>query len=89
MIGDVLPAPFVCAICQRTVEAHPWTDHVREPFRHKPPICFSCANYMGRQVRQPGMTRGDHNVLQRLVSVTEGLRGAAGRIEWEAKYGRG
>jgi len=79
-----LPPPFVCAICERTVEVDPFW-HVRSPHRHSPPICFTCTVHEGHQVRFPGITRGDHITLKRLTAVTDALLRAA---TWEPKYGR-
>lgn len=79
-----LPPPFVCAICQRTVEADRWWA-ARSPNRHVPPICFTCTVHEGHQVRFPGITRGDHTTLKRLTAVTNALLRAA---TWEPKYGR-
>lgn len=69
--------PFVCVCCERTIVADPWRSR-----GHKPPVCFSCANYYGHQVRIPKMTRGDHHTLQRLVAVTDTLLRVA---HWKVK----
>jgi hypothetical protein len=78
----VAPPPFTCVLCERLIVANRWHHHMR----HEPPICFSCSNTYGQQVRIPGITRGDHHVLQRLKSVADGLSWAAER---EARRGRG
>jgi len=75
-----LPPPFDCVICERTIVADRWSVD-----RHVPPLCFGCEIYQGHQVRIPGMTRGDHRMLQRLTSITGALQRAA---TWEPKYGR-
>ena len=71
-----VPAPqpsFVCVICQREISADPWWNAERYPFRHRPPVCFGCANIDGAQVRPKGITRGDHHMLQRLTAITSAL----------------
>ena len=75
------PAPFLCVICQRVSQLDRW-----RPRRAEPPICFSCSNYGGHQVRLQGITRGDHHVLQRLKAITDELFWTAKR---EARRGRG
>ena len=73
----ILPPPFVCAICERTVTPDRWRMD-----RHRPPICFSCSNIEGHQVRIPGMTRGDHHTMQRLHAAASAL----GRVAlWKEK----
>ena len=76
------PLPFDCAICQRTIRADRWRSHIT----HKPPICYSCANSRGHQVRVPGMTRGDHHTLQRLTAITDALLSAASMREFYARH---
>jgi hypothetical protein len=68
-----LPPPFVCIICQRKTIPDRWALMRGETWRHKPPICFSCANNDGIQVRPKGFTRGDHQTLQRLSAVISAL----------------
>jgi hypothetical protein len=81
---DEVPEPFVCAICERTIEANPWSFH----HEHVPPICNYCGISRGHQVRITGMTRGDHRQMQRLKAITDAVLGKASMIEWEAKHGR-
>ena len=73
---EELPPPFICVICQREIEATPW-DH---PGDHCPPLCRSCGTitkYRGYGVhamrRMPGMTRGDHRKIQRLLALSDAL----------------
>jgi len=71
-----LPPQFVCVICQRVIKASPWGD----PGDHNPPVCRSCGTittYRGYQMnpmrRLPGMTRGDHREIQRLLALSDAL----------------
>lgn len=81
---DGLPPSFVCVLCGRTTHPDRW--HWKT--EHKPPICRSCGNARGHQVRIVGMTRGDHKQMQRLRAVTDALIGASAMIEWETLHGR-
>ena len=76
------PEPFECVVCRRTIHADRWRSHIA----HKPPVCYSCANGRGHQVRIPGMTRGDHHTLQRLTAVTDALLSAASMREFYARH---
>ena len=72
-----LPPSFVCAICRETIEPDPWRLE-----KHRAPICFSCSNIEGHQVRIPHMTRGDHHAMQRLHATASAL----GRVaHWKDK----
>lgn len=67
--GKPLADDFVCVICGRETRPDRW-----HPYEHKPPICRSCGIRRGHQARIPGMTRGDHITLQRLVAVSDALK---------------
>lgn len=79
---DALPPDFVCVICRREVRPSRWQWMTAQ---QRPPICRSCGIMNGHQLRIPGMTRGDHRELQRLVAITAALRGEAGWIEWSKR----
>lgn len=75
------PPPFVCVICERKIECDPWLNLQREPYRHQPPVCASCAGHWGKHTHIPRITRGDNATLYRLVAVTTALK-------WEAFNGK-
>lgn len=74
----VMLAPFVCAICDRTIVDDEWT--ARRQY-NKAPICGYCTGQWGRQMRPSKVTRGDYNAMQRLKAITE-------RLNWEIHNGQ-
>ncbi len=81
------PPPFVCVVCEQTVDRRWWSK--RDRMRSLPPICTSCEQWHTMGVGQPKFgSFMDRRNTMRISALASALAGKAGSIEWGAKYGR-
>lgn len=74
---QVKPDPFVCAVCDHTIQDDGWGPR---QLWNKSPICGYCASHWGRTMRPSKVTQGDYFALKRLKAITE-------RLNWEIHNG--
>jgi hypothetical protein len=77
---------FDCVICQREVVDYDNTVRNGRD-RHLSPICKSCEGHYSDKPPTHGAFM-DRRVAKRLSAIANALRGTAGCMEFEARYGR-